>query len=340
MQGEKIYNISAPKKVLTLLERRGIKYTLCTAILYALDKYLVFLDKGRSTLPLMSSSDHLVMKNINGSEMFLDVADEGLSHDLIEEGVRETFILGTIKRELRKGQVVIDIGSNIGYYALLEAKVVGDEGKVYAIEPVPESREILKKNIEINKYSNVEEYPFAVGDESSVATIYVRNKLNLSSFRESDQGTCQDNVSTTKKVQVQVVTLDDFIKDKANPDIIRMDTEGHEYQIIKGMGEILRKNLPLILFIEFHFNILEIDQSIETLETLKQSGFKIKDVTLESTSRGFQHHKTLWRMIAFLDKKREGFPAPGHRNLTIDGIISKSDILNGRWGALEICFER
>ena len=51
--------------------------------------------------------------------------------------------------------VVVDIGSNIGYYTLIAAKILGSSGKVYAFEPEPNNYELLLKNIEVNGYTNI-----------------------------------------------------------------------------------------------------------------------------------------------------------------------------------------
>ena len=60
-----------------------------------------------------------------------------------------------VKRTIKKGDVVLDIGANIGVYTVLFAEIVGDKGRVYAFEPDPKNFALLKKNIEINKYKNV-----------------------------------------------------------------------------------------------------------------------------------------------------------------------------------------
>lgn len=68
-----------------------------------------------------------------------------------------------LKKIIRKGDVIIDIGANLGYFSVLFAKWTGKNGSVHAVEPVEPVRNILEKNI--RKYSNVIVYPFALGDE-------------------------------------------------------------------------------------------------------------------------------------------------------------------------------
>ncbi|GAH71062.1 unnamed protein product, partial [marine sediment metagenome] len=182
-----------------------------------------------------------------------------------------------------------------------------------------------------------EVYQLAIGDKRGVVPLYVRNNRNLSSMRQAESH--EESVITTRKIDVEVITLDDFLRNKQYPNIIRMDVEGYEYQIIKGMKKTLQKEFPLTLFIEFHFNILDKQESIEILQTLKYAGFEIGDVTLEPWARGHLEHKFLWSIACFLIRKSRGVPV-GHLNLTIDEIASNTAILNGDWESLEIYFKR
>ena len=62
----------------------------------------------------------------------------------------------TVKREIKKGNVVSDIGANIGYFASIVAKLVGEEGKVFAFEPDPGNFALLERNVQTNGYKYVE----------------------------------------------------------------------------------------------------------------------------------------------------------------------------------------
>ncbi|MFC1928297.1 FkbM family methyltransferase [Chloroflexota bacterium] len=178
---------------------------------------------------------------------------------------------------LKEGMTVVDIGANVGYYALLEAKIVGDKGMVYAIEPAPNNLEGLGKNVTINSLSNVEIYPLAVGDKSGKGELY----LSVSSNLHNMLGTIDKSgprSSYTGVVEVETTTLDDFLKDKRQPDLVRMDVEGYEYFIIKGMQRTLNQNRNIRLYIEIHPSDMKtVGLEIETmLGTLFRAGFKPK----------------------------------------------------------------
>ena len=88
---------------------------------------------------------------LDGRKMFLDPKDS-LRLSLKEYGKRE---MELVKKIVKKGVVIVDLGANIGFWTLVFAKIVGDEGHVFAFEPGPANFGILKKNVEINHFQNV-----------------------------------------------------------------------------------------------------------------------------------------------------------------------------------------
>src|SRR3989344_7185979 len=178
-----------------------------------------------------------VVDDINGFKMCLDLRnDEGISRDLFLFKKREHLSVDFLRDQnfIKKGGTALDIGGNIGYYALLESSLVGPEGKVYAVEPVSSNLNILKKNIELNGVKNINVFKIAMGKEKKNVEIYVSNQSNRSSF------IVRSGTIYTKKEKVEMTTVDDFVSEhKIKPDFIRMDVEGYEKEIIQGMRKTL-----------------------------------------------------------------------------------------------------
>jgi FkbM family methyltransferase len=216
----------------------------------------------------------LFLREINGSKMLLDTRDRGLSTELLLKGIREPLSTAYIQNEIKPGDICIDIGANIGYYALLEAKIVGPTGKVYAIEPVASNIELLKKNIQLNNYENIMISKLAIGDKNQIGYISLSSNSNLHSLN--------DSVILDKNAveEVEIITLDDFLNNKEYPSLIRMDTEGYEDNIIQGLKKTLSKNTPLKIFIEFHSCFMK-DGGLRLLETLRDYNFKVKAIFIE-----------------------------------------------------------
>ena len=256
---------------------------------------------------------------IHGSKIYLDFQDEGISRDLLKDDNREYLSIKTMQQELGSGDIVVDIGANIGYYALLEARLVGDKGKVYAVEPVAHNLELLKKNIGLNNYKNMEVFQFAIGNENKTASMYISNKSNWSSMIKSEliSGTIIEEKS------VGMITLDKFLENKPWPDLIRMDVEGYEVEIIEGMTKFLKSNKPLKIFMEIHDS--RNGKREEMLNILKKFGFQIKiamhnPITPQILAQN--EPKFIRRTFEFLDNKL-GFFQPCYINLDIDELITE-----------------
>jgi len=326
------------KHALQLFKDYGLRFLLCAMIRKMAQVCISALD--RISLPKLQEG--YVVKEILGSKMYLDLADEGISRDLIVDGIRERISVEVVTKEVKSGDIVVDIGANIGYYVLIEAKRTGNKGKIYAIEPVPSNIELLRKNIEINGLSNVEVSQLAIGDTNEFHPMYLFSQRNLGMLTDV-AGTSKEKL-VTERIEVKVTTLDDFLKDKPYPNVIRMDVEGYEYQIIRGMKNILERNLPLTLFIDFHFHLLKREESVEILNTLKSAGFRIAYVAKEVRQRGQCRHALLSGVIRLVEPvilKEFNQVTPGrYLGLSIDDILSDPVILDNKQRGLSIFFKR
>jgi len=215
-----------------------------------------------------------LLKEIQGNKMYLNLEDPGISKDLALDGIREELVTRQIRKELTPGMKCVDIGANIGYYTLIEAQLVSEEGKVYAIEPEPRNFELLKKNIEVNNYDSiVEVYQLAIGNKNGIAKLYLSKHSNLHNM------VARGGDKNREYINVEVCKLDGLLKDKDPVDFIRMDIEGYEYEAILGMQKILTKGKRgLKLCMELHPRKLK-DAGYSKkllLEKLAEFGFKPK----------------------------------------------------------------
>lgn len=160
-----------------------------------------------------------------------------LSHKIYEPSETEL-----IKREVKKGYIVLDIGANIGYYTLMMAKLVGKEGKVFAFEPDPSSFEILKKNVEMNNYENVVYIQKAVYNTTGKTNLYIcgYDHRNNSIYDVYD-----------KSIEIESIRLDDYFSNYDGViDFIKMDVQGAEVNALQGMPLTLQKNKNISMVTE------------------------------------------------------------------------------------------
>ncbi len=162
---------------------------------------------------------------VNGSKMYLDPEDR-LSLSVF--GAYEVPETDLVKKEIRNGMTVVDIGANIGYYTLLFSGLVGKSGRVFAFEPDPANFYLLQKNANENKRFNVVLENKAVSQANGFAKLYIGE--NRTDDRIFDPG------EKRKIIDIATIALDDYFKSlKLFPDFIKMDIQGAEIYALRGM---------------------------------------------------------------------------------------------------------
>ncbi|QLH04009.1 hypothetical protein C5F49_00730 [Nitrosopumilus oxyclinae] len=212
---------------------------------------------------------------INGSKMIMIPNDPGISTELSIFKCHEPINTQIISRILKKGMTCLDIGGNIGYYVLLERKLVGDEGKIIVFEPLPRNYQYLEKNIRLQNVKNISAYNFACGDKEGKATFFINKKSN--GCKVIAEGVSPPDPSLGTLTEVPIKILDPFIEELKleQVDFIRMDSEGYELHILKGLRRTLQKFKPIIS-IELHRRQLGIDGTREFFELMKDLDYKIE----------------------------------------------------------------
>jgi FkbM family methyltransferase len=125
-------------------------------------------------------------------------------------------------------RVFFDIGANIGSYTLLASE---QPARIFAFEPHPVTFQLLEKNVKRNGRSNVKLYRLALGSENrdSFLTDYRENCINRI-------------VKSSEKYSIKICCMrgDSLIRDTGViPEIVKIDTEGHEHEVLNGMGDYL-----------------------------------------------------------------------------------------------------
>lgn len=175
-----------------------------------------------------------------------DYSEEGLTFrdlHLNRPGYEyEAVMAALLERLLRSlsSPVMLDLGAFIGYYSLLAGKLVGDQGRVYAIESNPRHVEVLKRNIALNALSNVEIVHTALSDRVET----VRSIDNEVWAGTEGEG-----------VQLQAETCDAMCTRLGiSPNIAKMDVHGFEGKMLAGMEAILTGPLEYLM-LELHPNV-------------------------------------------------------------------------------------
>jgi FkbM family methyltransferase len=229
-------------------------------------------DKNRKNLPSPSKIDFkdLMAKFVGQGHLIVEVPKYGYKsycrtwlkfHDLILMTVHEDDLVQLFRPT--SGDIVVDVGACLGRYTLTSSNLVGEKGRVIAIEGDPSHYEMLKKNLKLNKVSNVttinsmvgsKDMHLIVGSENEYLTVSskdIHTNYQENSYREfDDTGRAQIGNSI-----VNLNTLDNLlIKEHGIREInwMKIDVEGAELEVLKGAHNILGNSRRIKLLIEIH----------------------------------------------------------------------------------------
>jgi len=167
----------------------------------------------------------------------------------------------------KPGNIVVDVGMNIGWTTLNFAKLSGS-GTIFGFEPDPKNYNDCKYNLALNNFTNIIDFPLGLSDVNSQLTMEVREATNRAGNRISP---------SSQGHKIDVVRLDEVgaIERVTHIDLIKIDVEGYELNVLKGATGVLQRHHP-VLFIELDDNNLK-DQghsAKELIEFLNNNGYK------------------------------------------------------------------
>lgn len=180
------------------------------------------------------------------------------SRDLVQQtilldGLWDEALTGLIETTLKPDDVFVDVGAHVGYFTLLASRQVGPAGSVLSIEPNPVALEQLRRNVERSHLRNVQVAHTACGDSHDAVRLYLHTESNSSMASLSP-----DNATGGAAVDVPCTTLDDLGKDRGitRVTLVKIDVEGAELSVLRGMERILREMRPVIV-LEMEPHLLE-----------------------------------------------------------------------------------
>lgn len=144
-------------------------------------------------------------------------------------------------KHLKCGAHFVDVGAHQGFYTLLAAELVVENGRIHAFEPTPSNFEVLQ--------SNTKDIKFIV-----VNNMALSSRIGTSDFYISRMGSSEYNsinpegLEIANKITVQTTTLDDYAKkNNISIDVIKIDVEGHELDVLRGATSILNNQSPIVI---------------------------------------------------------------------------------------------
>ena len=167
------------------------------------------------------------------------------------------------KQLCRTGDIVVEIGANIGTHTQVLSQLVGNTGRLIAFEPQRIIFQTLCANMAINSITNVECYLFAVGAENTTLLL-----PDINYQTEGNFGGVEIN-KFKQGHKVQVIKLDDFL-DIPRLRLLKIDVEGMEYEVISGAKQLIEKHKP-ILYVENDRK----DKSEALIQLIQSLGYRL-----------------------------------------------------------------
>jgi FkbM family methyltransferase len=219
-----------------------------------------------------------------GFMLTFDEANRGTLDSLAVTGEYETETVDCMLELLRPGDFVVDLGANIGILTLVAGQAVGPTGRVFAFEPTPATVRLLRQNIQTNGLADITTIvETAVSAKPGRATFALFEQARANSFAlASDVG--------ASLLEVEVTSLDAYFERLGWPKIalVKMDVEGQESNVFRGMTELARRNPAMCVIFEYHSGQLARTQTDgrDLIDAARHAGFDTFEVL-------FRHRRPL-----------------------------------------------
>jgi FkbM family methyltransferase len=203
----------------------------------------------------------IVGQTVWGGQFSCDPRDI-IQNRILYFGVWEPTITRYLLTLELEGQAVLDIGANVGYYTILCAKLVGDKGKVYAVEPMPRILDLLRHNIQMNHLENVAVLDRCVSTVSGLQEMYYGPTYNL------DKSSEHSFRASSEKVLVKAVTFSELLApaELKRIRLVKIDVEGAELPILQEILRHYDELDPQVSFlVELSWNGDETEESVQTI---------------------------------------------------------------------------
>lgn len=192
------------------------------------------------------SADTSLCRVLGRFKMFVDPRDYSVSAHLILDGYWEMWLTEAVVASTKAGMTAVDIGANVGYFSLIMADLVGRTGRVHAFEANVEVAEKARKSALINGFGDVlTVHAQALGDGNGDGFVLVVPPGQSGGAYLAQPGESGDPAQT-----VTTRRLDDY-PELLDADVIKIDVEGAEEAVWRGMEGILARGRPMTIFLEF-----------------------------------------------------------------------------------------
>lgn len=189
-----------------------------------------------------------------GAKLYVDCADSVLAPWLLLDGLWEASVTTWFHQVVRPGHHVVDVGANIGYFTVLSAKLAGPTGRVIGFEANSRLRPLAARNLAANGvHGHAEVRHLAAWSEAADLVLHVRRHFSGNSSLAEFSPDFLDQIGdeATEPVHVRGAALDDELADLGRVDVLKVDVEGAEARVLRGLHRTLEANPDVTLLCEW-----------------------------------------------------------------------------------------
>jgi FkbM family methyltransferase len=179
------------------------------------------------------------------SPIFVNTGDLGCPSPIVNGGVWEPENLAVLQSFVRHDTVFLDIGANVGYFSVAVGNRIGTSGQVYAYEPHPELTALIKRSIHLNSLERkVQVTQCALSDRPGTLELFYPDD-------HLGRGTAARTIAEAgRTLAVDAAPLDALVPDTLVADLVKIDVEGFELPVLRGMLGLLRRSPNVKLLFE------------------------------------------------------------------------------------------
>jgi len=191
-------------------------------------------------------------------KMSLDLSDR-LQRKIYLTGNHEPNATTLYCQILNKGMTAVDVGAHVGWYTIIASHLVREGGNVLAFEPDPTNACQLAETIKANSLHNVRLYRYALGESNETVELNLATDSSAHSLGRSEvtDGFFKGGIGGAgRTVSVACTTLDDVLEARTDRtvDLVKIDVEGAELLVLRGMRRVIKENSELYIFCDVHEN--------------------------------------------------------------------------------------
>ncbi|TAK64236.1 FkbM family methyltransferase [Methylobacter sp.] len=249
----------------------------------------------RETLHPRGKADIRRLDGFDGLTVQVNLGDR-LGCDIYYGFIQESWDYSLFMAILKPGDIVIDIGSNFGMYALGAAKRLVSNGRVFAFEPDVRSMSLLKENIRLNKFEHlVTCQDVCIGSYDGTVDFYAAADPSFSGIYDTNRS------ETTGRLTLPIRQIDTVMREQGISQVnkIKIDVEGAEYEVLEGAAEILASS-DAIIMLEISSKNLDKDRTEKlsvTLGKLENQGYVAFQIDHEVTPAKLIFDKFLMNIV-------------------------------------------